>query len=41
MLYIVSDHRGYGLKEKIKEFLNNAKIDFKDVGAFKYDKDDD
>lgn len=41
MLYIASDHRGYGLKEKIKEFLNNAKIDFKDVGAFKYDKDDD
>ena len=40
MLYIASDHRGYGLKEKIKEFLNNAKIDFKDVGAFKYDKDD-
>jgi ribose 5-phosphate isomerase B len=41
MLYLASDHRGYGLKEKLKEFLSNAKIDFKDVGSFKYDIDDD
>ncbi|MFA5229990.1 MAG: RpiB/LacA/LacB family sugar-phosphate isomerase [Candidatus Paceibacterota bacterium] len=41
MLYVASDHRGYGLKEKIKEFLNTAKIKYEDVGAFKYDKDDD
>jgi ribose 5-phosphate isomerase B len=41
MLYLASDHRGFGLKEKIKEFLKNAKIEFKDFGNEVYDKDDD
>jgi len=41
MIYLASDHRGFGLKEKIKEFLNTAKIGFKDFGNTIYDKDDD
>jgi len=41
MLYLASDHRGYGLKEKIKEFLKTAKIEYKDFGNLVYDKDDD
>ncbi len=41
MLYLVSDHRGFKLKEKIKEYLDKNKIIFTDLGALKYDKDDD
>ena len=41
MLYLVSDHRGFKLKEKIKKYLNKSKIIFTDLGALKYDKDDD
>ncbi len=41
MIYLASDHRGFGLKEKIKEFLNVAKIKFEDCGNTVYDKDDD
>ena len=41
MLYIGADHRGFYLKEKIKEFLKTSNIDFQDIGAFKYNKDDD
>ncbi len=41
MLYLGADHRGYYLKETIKEFLNSKKIEFKDLGHFIYDKNDD
>lgn len=41
MLYLGADHRGYYLKEKIKEFLKSRKIEFKDLGNFVYDKNDD
>jgi len=41
MIYIASDHRGFGLKSKLIEFLSNAKIEFKDLGAFEYSPDDD
>lgn len=41
MLYLASDHRGFGLKNKLMEFLSNAKIEFKDLGNEIYDKDDD
>ncbi len=41
MLYLASDHRGFKLKEKIKEYLDKNKIIFTDLGALKYDKDDD
>lgn len=41
MLYLGADHRGYYLKEAIKKFLNSRKIEFKDLGNLKYEKDDD
>lgn len=31
---IGSDHRGYRLKEEIKEYLNEIKIEFEDFGTF-------
>ena len=41
MLYLASDHRGFKLKEKIKKYLDKNKIIFTDLGALKYDKNDD
>lgn len=41
MIYLGADHRGYYLKEKIKKFLVSQKIEFKDLGNFSYQKDDD
>jgi ribose 5-phosphate isomerase B len=41
MIYIGSDHAGYELKEKIKEFLKEQNYKVKDMGAFKLDSEDD
>jgi len=41
MLYIGSDHAGYLLKEKVKVFLHEKKVKFKDVGNTKYEPTDD
>jgi len=41
MLYLASDHRGFKLKEKIKKYLDKKEIAFIDLGALKYDRDDD
>lgn len=41
MLFLASDHAGFDLKEKIKAHLVACGVDFEDVGAFTYDKDDD
>jgi ribose 5-phosphate isomerase B len=41
MIYIGSDHRGYNLKEYLKDYLSKAKISFKDVGNHKFDPEDD
>lgn len=38
---IGADHRGFKLKEKIKEELARNEIVVEDVGAVKYDPDDD
>lgn len=35
-----ADHAGYVLKESVKEFLNNRKIEYKDYGTFKMDSCD-
>lgn len=40
-VFIASDHAGFKLKEEIKKFLEKEKIEFEDVGNFKYKKDDD
>lgn len=41
MLYIGADHRGYNLKEKIKEYLTSQNMPFEDLGALRYEEDDD
>ena len=37
---IASDHAGYGLKEKIKDFLISKSISVIDLGPFSYDSVD-
>jgi len=37
---IGSDHAGFELKEKVKEYLKNNKIEFKDFGPFSDDRAD-
>lgn len=41
MLYLGADHRGFKLKEKIKNYLQEKNIAFEDLGAFEYKPDDD
>lgn len=41
IVYIASDHRGFSLKEKIKEYLENLEYRVIDLGNQKYEKDDD
>ncbi|OGD62020.1 hypothetical protein A2160_00445 [Candidatus Beckwithbacteria bacterium RBG_13_42_9] len=40
-LFLGSDHRGFKLKEKLKEWLGQKKIDFVDLGPEKFDPEDD
>jgi ribose 5-phosphate isomerase B len=40
-IFIGSDHAGFALKEKIKEYLSNRSIKYEDLGAKKYKKSDD
>lgn len=40
-IYIAADHRGFELKEKIKNWLSDWKYDFDDLGAFLFDEADD
>ena len=41
MLYLGADHRGFKLKESLKEFLAHKKIKFEDLGNTHYHKTDD
>ena len=41
MIFIGADHRGWKVKEKIKEWLLENGETVTDLGAEKYDKDDD
>jgi ribose 5-phosphate isomerase B len=40
-IYIGSDHTGYDLKEKLKIYFSELGQEVEDMGAFKYDADDD
>ncbi len=40
-IFIGSDHAGYELKEKLKEYLISLDYEVEDKGAFDFDKDDD
>lgn len=41
MIFLGTDHRGFALKQKIKEWLGEWGYDYEDLGAFEYNKDDD
>ncbi|MBI4160352.1 MAG: RpiB/LacA/LacB family sugar-phosphate isomerase [Candidatus Yanofskybacteria bacterium] len=41
MIYLGADHRGYELKEKIKQWLDEFGYTHEDLGALEYNKDDD
>ena len=41
MLYIGADHRGFKLKEEIKNFLAEKNYQFEDMGNFAYNPNDD
>ena len=41
MIYIGADHRGYKLKEKLKDYLSALRYEYEDMGANKYDENDD
>lgn len=40
-IYLASDHAGFNLKEKVKEFLEEKDHEVIDCGAFELNKDDD
>ena len=39
--FLASDHAGFELKEKIKEYLKTSKLDFQDLGPKIYNPEDD
>lgn len=41
MIYLAADHRGFKLKEAIKQFLAGRGAAVEDAGAFSYDETDD
>jgi ribose 5-phosphate isomerase B len=41
MIYLGTDHRGYKLKEKIKEWLPEWGYEYEDMGAHEYNEKDD
>jgi len=41
MIYLGADHGGFSFKEKIKEFLNELKIEYQDLGNLKLEPEDD
>jgi len=41
VIYLGADHRGFALKEKIKQFLTERKIPFEDLGNTVFDSKDD
>lgn len=40
-IYLASDHAGFELKEKIKDFLSELGYEIKDFGAFEFNSEDD
>lgn len=40
-VYLATDHTGFGLKNKVKDNLNNEGYEVEDCGAYEYNEDDD
>ena len=41
MIYLATDHAGFELKEKVKEFLKRESYEVRDMGAYQLDPNDD
>ena len=41
MIYLATDHAGFELKEKIKEFLQKEGVEIEDCGAYEFNPEDD
>jgi len=41
MIYLGADHRGFELKEKLKEFFDELNFEYMDLGNLEHDPDDD
>ena len=41
MIYFAADHRGFQLKEALKQVLLNQDLSVQDMGAFSFDESDD
>ncbi|MEK7579622.1 MAG: RpiB/LacA/LacB family sugar-phosphate isomerase [Patescibacteria group bacterium] len=41
IIYLATDHRGFQLKERIKEWLSEWGYKYEDLGAFEYNQEDD
>src|SRR5688572_6022513 len=41
MIYLATDHTGFELKNKVKEFLSKKGYQVEDCGAFEFDQNDD
>ena len=41
MIYIGADHRGYKLKEALKDYLKELNLEYEDLGALQIIFDDD
>ncbi|MDD5341529.1 MAG: ribose 5-phosphate isomerase B [Patescibacteria group bacterium] len=41
VIYLGGDHAGFKLKEQIKKYLLGLNFELKDLGAYKFDKNDD
>lgn len=41
MIYLGADHGGFSFKEKIKEFLDELKVEYQDLGNLKFEPGDD
>lgn len=41
MIYLATDHAGFELKEKVKDFLQKEGYQVEDCGAYQFDKNDD
>ena len=41
MIYLAADHRGFQLKENLKQVLLNQDLSVQDMGAFSFDDSDD
>lgn len=41
MIFLASDHAGYELKERLKNYLSSLGYEVEDCGAFEYDQGDD